>query len=164
VLVSAGAMLELDDDELQAALAHERAHIARRHRYVLAYGELCRALAQLLPGTRRAVDELAFHLERDADRWALAHRAERRALAAALRKSASPRREARSFVMALRGARVEERLDEILSGPERPARGSAVLAALLPTLALTVAFAMPAIVIDGVDVVRSAPAAVDCDA
>jgi Zn-dependent protease with chaperone function len=34
VLVSAGALVELSDEELDAALTHERAHIARRHRYV----------------------------------------------------------------------------------------------------------------------------------
>jgi hypothetical protein len=163
VLVSAGAMLELDDDELEAALAHERAHIERRHRYVLVYAELCRALAHLLPGTRHAVDELAFHLERDADRWALARRIDRRALAAALRKAAGPRREARGLVMALGGGRVQERLDEILSGPQHGSHAWGTIAAVLSSLVLGFAFAMPPIVAEGIDVVRHAPAAADCD-
>jgi Zn-dependent protease with chaperone function len=60
VLVSAGALIALDDDELAAGLAHERGHIARRHRYVLVYAELCRALGRVVPGTRRAAAELSF--------------------------------------------------------------------------------------------------------
>jgi hypothetical protein len=83
LVVSAGALLELDDDELAAALEHERAHIRRRHRFILIYAELCGAVARLLPGTGIALDELAFHLERDADRVALAGAADRRAQAAA---------------------------------------------------------------------------------
>jgi beta-lactamase regulating signal transducer with metallopeptidase domain len=163
LLVSAGAMLELDDDELEAALAHERAHIERRHRYVLLYAELCRAIAHLLPGTRRAVDELAFHLERDADRWALERRIDRRALAAALRKAAGPQYDARALVMALGGSGVEERLDEILSGPHRGSHAWRTIAAVLCSLVLGFAFAMPPIVAQGIGVVRHAPAAVDCE-
>ncbi|MBA3747803.1 MAG: M48 family metalloprotease, partial [Solirubrobacterales bacterium] len=64
VIVSAGALTTFDDEELAASLAHERGHIAHRHRFVLASAEVCRSLARLLPGTRRAVGELAFHLER----------------------------------------------------------------------------------------------------
>jgi Zn-dependent protease with chaperone function len=71
VLVSAGALLALDDDELEASLEHERGHIARRHRYVLVVGELARSLGRFVPGTRAAARELLFHLERDADRFAL---------------------------------------------------------------------------------------------
>lgn len=163
VLVSAGAMLELDDDELEAALAHERAHIERRHRYVLVYAELCGALAHLLPGTRRAIDELAFHLERDADRWALTRRIDRRALAAALRKAAGPRHEARGLVMALGAGRVQERLDEILDGPPHVSRAPGTVAAVLASLVVAFALAMPPTVAEGIEVVRHAPAAVDCD-
>jgi hypothetical protein len=167
VLVSAGAMLELDDDELEAALAHERAHIERRHRYVLVHAELCRALAHLLPGTRRAVDELAFHLERDADRCALARRVDRRALASALQKAARRRIEGRTLVMALGGHRVEDRLKEILEGPARSSGRRSLItgttAALLAALVVAFAFALPPVVVQGVDVVRNAPASADCD-
>ena len=45
VLVSAGALLALDDDELEASLEHERGHIARRHRYVLVVSELSAYIA-----------------------------------------------------------------------------------------------------------------------
>lgn len=59
VLISAGALLELSDDELDAALAHESAHIARRHRYVVLWAELCSAIARFIPGTGDCVEELA---------------------------------------------------------------------------------------------------------
>lgn len=72
VIVTAGALIALDDDELAAGLEHERGHIARRHRFVMVFAELCRATARFLPGNHRAVSELTFHLERDADRVRLA--------------------------------------------------------------------------------------------
>lgn len=87
VLVSAGALLALDDDELEASLEHERGHIARRHRYVLVVSELARSLGRFAPGTRAAARELLFHLERDADRFALRHHSPT-ALASAICKAA----------------------------------------------------------------------------
>src|SRR5215208_1083354 len=71
VVVSAGALLELDDEELAAGLDHERGHIARRHRFLLVFAELCRGVGRAVPGSRHAIRQLGFHLERDADRWAL---------------------------------------------------------------------------------------------
>lgn len=91
VVVSAGALTILDDEELAAGLAHEHGHIARHHRYVLLAAELCRAIGRPLPGTRTAARELAFHLERDADRWAIARRHDRLALASAICKAALSR-------------------------------------------------------------------------
>jgi Zn-dependent protease with chaperone function len=90
VIVSAGALTCLDDEELAASLEHERGHIARRHRFVLVIAEVSRSLARLLPGTRRAVDELIFHLERDADRWALERMHDPTALASAKPRSHGP--------------------------------------------------------------------------
>ncbi len=87
VVVSAGALAALDDEELSAGLDHERGHIARRHRFILLAAELCRALARFVPGSRAAMRELAFHLERDADEWALQRRNDRLALASAICKA-----------------------------------------------------------------------------
>ena len=87
VIVSAGALAQLDEDELAAGLAHERGHIVRRHRWVLVYAELCRALGVFVPGTRAALAHLRLHLERDADRWALSVRDDRLALASAIVKA-----------------------------------------------------------------------------
>jgi hypothetical protein len=166
VLVSAGALLELGDDELAAALAHERAHIERRHRYVLVYAELCEAVARVVPGTRRALNELAFHLERDADRWALARRVDRAALAAALTKAVQVRVEPRAVAMPLGGGGVQQRVDEIMGeAKSRRGRGSVAagtVAAVLVSLVVAVAVALPPVFAAGVDAVRAAPAAVDC--
>lgn len=89
VIVSAGALVHLDDGELAASLAHERGHIARRHRFAMLWGHLCRALGLPVPGGHRALAELAFHLERDADAYAIAHAHQRRALAGAICKAAT---------------------------------------------------------------------------
>jgi beta-lactamase regulating signal transducer with metallopeptidase domain len=89
MLVSAGALIELDDDELAAGLAHEQGHIARRHRFLLLFAEICRGLGRFLPGTRAACRAVIFHLERDADRWALAQRHEPLVLARAICKAES---------------------------------------------------------------------------
>jgi Zn-dependent protease with chaperone function len=88
VVVSAGALLSFDDDELAASVEHERGHIARHHRYVLVFAEICRALARFVPGTRTAARELLFHVERDADRYALARQHDPAALASAICKAA----------------------------------------------------------------------------
>ena len=115
VVVSAGALLALDDDELAAGLDHERGHIARHHRYILLYGELCRAFARFLPGTGAAVRELAFHLERDADAWALAHRNDRFALASAICKAAVSQHSVPALA-SLGGGHVRARVDQIVDG------------------------------------------------
>jgi len=88
VVVSAGALLSFDDEELAASLEHEHGHIAHRHQYLLVAAELCRALARFLPGTCAAAHELVFHLERDADRYAVAQTANPAALVTAICKAA----------------------------------------------------------------------------
>jgi Zn-dependent protease with chaperone function len=153
IVVSAGALASLDDDELRAALDHEQAHIVRRHRFILLAAIALRALGRPLPGTHRAVRELAFHLERDADTWALRRRNDRLALASAICKAATSERAPRAPGIAQLGAsdigaRVGQLVDD---SPARPARASRaalnalaaamvactlVLAAIVPTAAL----------------------------
>ena len=89
ILVSAGALIELADDELAAGMAHEQGHIVRRHRFLLLFAEVCRGLGRFVPGTRAACRALVFHLERDADRWALSQRHEPLVLARAICKAKS---------------------------------------------------------------------------
>jgi beta-lactamase regulating signal transducer with metallopeptidase domain len=154
VIVSAGALTQLDDEELAAGLEHERGHIARRHRYILVGAELCRAVAWLIPGSRRAVDQLAFHLERDADRWALRRRHDRLALASAICKAATTRTAASPAFAPLGGSGVAERLDQ-LTGVAEPVVGRRavavnVLAAALVALTLGLALTVPATVRAGV--------------
>ena len=117
LVVSAGALTRLDDAELSAALAHERAHIRRRHRWVLLIAELCRVLGRPLPGTAHAVRELRFQIERDADRSAVRDRADRLALASAICKAATGA-STRPGMAALGGdgtaARVRELLQDVV--------------------------------------------------
>lgn len=163
LLVSAGALLELDDDELAAGLAHERAHVARRHRYALVYAELCRAVARLLPGSRHAAAQVAFHLERDADRWAVRHRVDGRALARALGKASRPL-PGGGLVVALGAGGLDERVAELLDG--RPPRRSAACraaAAALAGMVVALTLALAPVVHAGVRLVRETPAALDCE-
>jgi bla regulator protein blaR1 len=158
LVVSAGALTQLDDEELAAGLDHERGHIVRRHRYVLVAAELCRALGRLIPGTARAIDELAFHLERDADRWALRRRHDRLALASAICKAATTRTASSPALAALGGGGVTERLDQLTGAVAPVRRGRAALlnalAGGLAGLTLVVALAMPSTVQAGVHSLR----------
>jgi Zn-dependent protease with chaperone function len=114
LVVSAGALAVLDDEELAAGLAHENGHIARRHHLGFAYAECCRAVARMLPGTRRAVAELRFHLERDADEWAIRRHHDPFALASAIYKAATTGASADPAMVTLGGGAIERRLDGLL--------------------------------------------------
>lgn len=140
ILVSAGALIELDDDELAAGLAHEQGHIARRHRFVLLLAEICRGVGRFLPGTGAATRALLFHLERDADRWALAQHHEPLALARAICKAGG------AFAVGpagayLDGGCVSQRVDQLVRPEVAPAtttRARALATGMvLLTLALT---------------------------
>ncbi len=144
IVVSAGALLLLDDAELAASLEHERGHIARRHRYVLLLGELCAALALPLPGTRSAGRELLFHVERDADQYAIREH-DPATLASAICKAAQAN--LGSFAMALGGGVVSRRVHQLLELPPRSRAAHKVplqaLAAAMVTLALLSASSLP---------------------
>ena len=159
VIVSAGALTALDDDELAAGLDHERAHIERRHRFVLVFAELCRGLARFLPGTHHAARELRFHLERDADRWVLARRHDPHALAGAICKATTPFSAGTPGVASLGGGDAARRVDELLTPRARnPGRrltaGLLGTAVLLGSLALVLAAAVPVTAIAGVQQAR----------
>ena len=116
VVVSAGALAVLDDEELAAGLDHERGHIARRHRFVLLLAELCRGIGRFLPGTRHAVAQLVFHIERDADHWALGRRHDHLALASAICKAATLGTRSSPVLATLGGSAVRARLDQLMDG------------------------------------------------
>ena len=132
VVVSAGALTALDDHELTAGLDHEQAHIARRHRFVMLLALGCRALGRAIPGGDRGVRELAFHLERDADRWALRRHDDRLALASVICKAAGeptlPRAMSRLGAIGL-----TERLSQLVD--ERPVTSAGPVRAALRALA-----------------------------
>jgi beta-lactamase regulating signal transducer with metallopeptidase domain len=147
LVVSAGALARLDDAELRAAMAHELAHIRRHHRYVLLYAEVCRVLGRAIPGTARALRELRFHIERDADRSAVRERADRLALASAICKAATGAT-TRPGIAALGGDGTAARVRELLqdSVPTAGARGLRALATATIAIAVGAALTMPAAV------------------
>ncbi len=123
LVVSAGALVQLDEAELGAALAHERGHIIRRHRWLLAFGEICRGLGRIVPGARAAQRQLAFQLERDADRWATRGH-DRVALASAICKAGLSRtRDTVGYSMLSGHAGASHRVDELLDETGRRRRG-----------------------------------------
>jgi Zn-dependent protease with chaperone function len=157
IVVSAGALASLDDAELAAALDHERGHIARHHRFVLLTATALSAIGWMVPGTRRAAREIAFHLERDADRFALRRRNDRLALASVICKSAmATMPETRPAVAGLGNTGVRERLGQLLEEqPPRPRRPAAsalnALAAGMVVFTLLFTTLVPAAAVAGVD-------------
>ncbi len=152
ILVSAGALTSLDDDELAAGLDHEEGHIARRHRFVMLLAVGLRALGRAVPGSGRGVRELAFHLERDADRWALRHENDRVALASVICKAATGERP--PAVVGLADTDVRERLGQVLDRCSRTTRPTrAALNALATTMVVCTVFVgafVPAAAVSGV--------------
>ena len=165
VIISAGALTCFDDEELAASLAHERGHIARRHRFVLVTAEVSRALARLLPGTRRAVAELIFHLERDADRWALERKHDPIALASAICKASRPPAGTSGALLTLSGGAVTRRVRQLLEGAVLPGRrtGLEVLAAGMVVLVIGLGATLPSATLAGIAVAeQSSTAARHC--
>jgi len=154
VVVTAGALLHLDEQELAAAIEHERGHIRRGHRYVLLFAELNAAVARRLPGTRTALAEIRLHVERDADAWALRQSHDRFALASAICKAALSR--ATTPAMSALGGPggATERIDELIA-PERaaPAVGDRALLAVAASGAMamvaSLAVVVPAFLAEG---------------
>jgi beta-lactamase regulating signal transducer with metallopeptidase domain len=136
----------MDPEELHASVAHERGHLQRRHRPVLLCASVLSALARTLPGTRTAERELAFHLERDADEFAVRETRDPLALASAICKAAQSRAPALAGLVG-RG-RLTTRLEILVDGaPARSKvaeRTAAALAALLAAVTLAIATTIPA--------------------
>ena len=143
VVISAGALLAFDDEELAASLDHERGHIARRHRWLLLYSEVCRALGRIVPGTRAAARELRFHLERDADRFALERSHDPAALASAICKTVGSRTLGVA-ALGLSSAPFTRRVEHLLDPPPPLQRRAALLvASVMVSLALAAAAVLP---------------------
>lgn len=149
VLVSAGALLTLDDDELAAGLEHEWGHIRRRHGLISAAGQICLAVSRFLPGGCRALDLLRFHLERDADEYAVSRTGDPLALASAISKATRPGagEAAPALAMLGGGSGVAERLRLLLAAPAGGRSPRVVIARALTlgsaVLALALALSIP---------------------
>jgi hypothetical protein len=107
-----------------------------------------RALGRPVPGGGRALRELAFHLERDADRWALRQEDDRAALASVICKAATRDRSAPPAVVGLGSGDVPERLGQVLgtcAGTTRRVRAlCTALATGMVMLSVLVGAAVPA--------------------
>jgi beta-lactamase regulating signal transducer with metallopeptidase domain len=164
IVVSAGALLSLDDAELAAALAHERGHIARGHRYVLFTARLAQSLARGLPGTRAAMRELVFELERDADHYALARRHQPAVLASAICKAATAALQPPA--LSLGGSGVARRVKLLLADDDathpRLHVGLLLLAPMLSGLVLAGAIALPFVAHAGYHTRHDASPAIVC--
>jgi beta-lactamase regulating signal transducer with metallopeptidase domain len=137
VVVSTAMLRALPADERRVLLAHEAAHLTRRHHLWLQAAELAAAADPLLRPAARAVRAA---VERDADEVAAAEVGDRaiaaRALARAGLAPATARREA-ALAAALAGAdhAVADRARAMLAGPPPPRRmlAGAVAALMLAT-------------------------------
>ena len=157
LIVSAGALVALDDDELAAGLDHERGHISRGHRYLVVLAEVLHGVARLLPGAGHAKTEALYHLERDADQWSLRQNHDPAVLARAICKAAL----APAFTPAMTGlasGRTVRRVELLL----RTETGLGPRRALVTAVAVGISFlsllslsAVPATAAGGVHVLQS---------
>ncbi|HEY2764273.1 MAG TPA: M56 family metallopeptidase [Pseudonocardiaceae bacterium] len=85
ILLTRGLLSVLDGDERRAVLAHERAHLLRRHHWLRAATEVCAAVNPVLVPVRETV---AFLVERNADEYAASVTGSRELVARALAKVA----------------------------------------------------------------------------
>lgn len=144
VVVSKRALEVMDQEELAAGMAHEVAHLRRRHRPLLLFASLLATIARPLPGTARAQRELCFQLERDADAWAVTRLHDPLSLASAICKVAGAIEPRGTASLAGTGS-VTRRLAELLG--ERGVRSTRVefaaraLAVILAGLVLALASA-----------------------
>ena len=145
VVVSVGALTRFDDAELRAGLEHERGHISRHHRFIALVANLSLSLGRLLPGSRRAVTWLDFHLERDADAYALRRTNDPLALASAICKAARLRGHGPALA-GLAGRGASERLRLLVSGSPSPSPFACLMARAISVglATLTVALVLSA--------------------
>ncbi len=152
LVLSSGMVAELDDDQLAAVVAHERAHLAEHHHLYLLPFVAWEAALPVLPAAARAHAAVRELVEMRADDRALASLGgpdPRRTLAQAIVVAAGgagggvP-----SGALAVTGGAVSARVVRLLSPPSPlppPARAAALLAAGLLLLVPTVLLLAPAL-------------------
>lgn len=157
VVVSAGALLSLDDAELSAGLQHEWGHVIHRHRFISLLGHGCRAVSRFLPGSASALATLQLHLERDADEYAVRQTGDPLALASAICKAAGaePGPSGPAFA-ALAGSGVPGRLRRLAQGTSAAnsrlgTAAARLVAVVMIALTLGLASATPTLAAAGLD-------------
>ncbi len=158
VVVSDGALAVLDDAELAAGLEHEWGHVRRLQRIVILTSSLLSSISTFLPGGASAFRHVQFHLERDADRYAVRATGNPLALASAICKVSGvyPGSENGPVLLGLAGGSASDRLRLLLSGGAfTGSRAQGALAALLAlaaaSLSVALLLAVPTLVEGGLD-------------
>lgn len=155
IVLTTGALRELPQQQLDAVIAHEQAHLRGKHHLFVAWGAILATAFPFIPLLRRAPRELGRLVEWLADDHASSHHGRRsvaRALAtmsAGLSSSASPRPE--SALMAT-GSDVLDRVRRLVE-PPAPAGGprwpvSTAITAPVLVLAAATAVLVPAVTAD----------------
>jgi hypothetical protein len=139
VVLTSAAVAVLDDDQLAAVLAHERAHLRGRHHLVLTMTAALAAAFPFVPGLRQANTEVARLVEMLADD-AAARRCDRLTVATALVALAEG--SAPVAALAAGGQAALARLHRLV-GPARPLGVAGTITAVA---ALAVALAFPVLV------------------
>lgn len=118
VVITTGALRELKPAELDAVLAHERAHLAGHHHLISGVAQFFANAFPFLPATRGAGQAIAYYLERLADE-AASRATDRRTVAGALVAAGSS--PAPFATMGVGGSDVVERVHRLLA-PDRSRR------------------------------------------
>ncbi|HEY6422363.1 MAG TPA: M56 family metallopeptidase [Pseudonocardiaceae bacterium] len=121
ILITRGLLSALDGDERRVVLAHERAHLQKKHHWLRAATEICAAVNPVLIPVREAV---AFLVERCADEHAATVTGSRALVARALTKAAlasgsATRAAGRPGALAFTGCGVSARVAALHSDPPR---------------------------------------------
>jgi beta-lactamase regulating signal transducer with metallopeptidase domain len=139
LVLSSGMLAELDEAQLAAVVAHERAHLRERHHLLLLPFVAWRAALPVLPAADRAHDEVRDLVEMRADDVALDSLRcpePRRTLAAAIVAAAGGAGgEVPAGALAVTGGAVAVRVRRLLA-PARPLSVAGRAAALVCALAL----------------------------
>jgi Zn-dependent protease with chaperone function len=121
VIVTTGAMAALDSGQLDAVLAHERAHLAGRHHALKAAARIGCQVLPFLPLLREAEAQVTRLAELHADDAAI-RAADPRALATALVVLATPAHAAPAPALAAAATDAVQRIHRLLR-PAEPVRG-----------------------------------------
>lgn len=136
VVVSRGLLDALEPRERQVVLAHERAHLHRRHHRYLLAGEIAVAI---VPFLRPLVGQIRLASERSADETAAeAMGGDRRLVARTIARTAITRSVHDGLVGAFGGSSVPVRVNALIGRPHGPAVVTGAIGMIAATTAMTV--------------------------
>ena len=141
IVLTTGALAVLDEPQLLAVLAHERAHLAGRHHLLVTLGKAARAGFPGVPLFTRGADEVARLAEMRADDVAARRRGRDTLLQALVAMGTGRPLPAPSTSLAATGGAVTVRVRRLLdppSGTSRACHGLALAGVLLALAAVSV--------------------------